>query len=95
MGALATTSPGGQLQTLQRRADQTGGEAVPRTDGVDDTHREDGRYRINVNKVIYGSVNGGGPDIEMRTFNGNIYLRKGDGTSPAPSPNPNAKPRKR
>ena len=30
-----------------------------------------------VNNAIYGSVNGGGPDVELRTFNGSIYLRKG------------------
>jgi hypothetical protein len=44
---------------------------------VEDTRRSGGRYRVEVNRVIYGSLNGGGPDIEMRTFNGNIYVRKG------------------
>jgi hypothetical protein len=44
---------------------------------VEDTRRSNGRYRIEVNKVIYGSVNGGGPDFDIRTFNGNIYVRKG------------------
>jgi len=44
---------------------------------VEDTRRTGGRYRIEVNRIIYGSVNGGGPDFEMRTFNGNIYVRKG------------------
>jgi hypothetical protein len=43
---------------------------------IEDTRRPDGRYRIEVNKVIYGAVNGGGPEIEMRTFNGSIYVRK-------------------
>jgi hypothetical protein len=38
---------------------------------------EGGRYKIEVNKAIYGAVNGGGPEIEARTFNGNVYLRKG------------------
>jgi DUF4097 and DUF4098 domain-containing protein YvlB len=37
----------------------------------------DGRIRIDVNQTIQGSVNGGGPEIELRTFNGNIYLRRG------------------
>jgi hypothetical protein len=37
----------------------------------------DGRTRIEVNRSIYGSVNGGGPEIELRSFNGTIYLRKG------------------
>lgn len=39
--------------------------------------RNDGRYRLEVNRAIYGSVNGGGPEIELRTFNGSVYLRKG------------------
>jgi hypothetical protein len=29
-----------------------------------------------VDRAIYGSINGGGPDFEMRTFNGNVYVRK-------------------
>jgi hypothetical protein len=37
----------------------------------------DGRIRIDVNRSIQGAVNGGGPEFEFRTFNGNIYLRKG------------------
>jgi hypothetical protein len=41
------------------------------------TPRRSGGTRIEVNRAIYGSVNGGGPEIELRTFNGTIYLRKG------------------
>jgi hypothetical protein len=44
---------------------------------VDDTRQSGGRYRIEVNKAINGVLNGGGQEIELRTFNGNIYLRKG------------------
>jgi len=36
-----------------------------------------GGTRIELDSSIYGSVNGGGPEFELRTFNGNIYLRKG------------------
>jgi len=36
-----------------------------------------GGFRLDVNQFIQGSVNGGGPEFELRTFNGNIYLRKG------------------
>ena len=39
--------------------------------------RTNGKYRIEVNRSIYGAVNGGGPEIELRTFNGTVYLRKG------------------
>jgi len=34
-------------------------------------------FRIDINRAIYGTVNGGGADLEMRTFNGNVYVRKG------------------
>ena len=37
----------------------------------------DGRIRIEINQSIQGSINGGGPEFELRTFNGNIYVRKG------------------
>jgi hypothetical protein len=36
-----------------------------------------GRFRIEVNKAITGALNGGGQEFELRTFNGNVYLRKG------------------
>ena len=36
-----------------------------------------GRYRVEIDKSISGTVNGGGPEFELRTFNGNVYLRKG------------------
>jgi hypothetical protein len=44
---------------------------------VTDNRRGGGRFQIEVNKSIYGTINGGGPEIEMRTFNGNVFLRKG------------------
>jgi DUF4097 and DUF4098 domain-containing protein YvlB len=44
---------------------------------VDETHSPGGRYRIGKNQVVYGSINGGGADIELRTFNGDIVVRKG------------------
>jgi DUF4097 and DUF4098 domain-containing protein YvlB len=41
------------------------------------TTRNNGKLKVEVNRAIYGSVNGGGPEIELRTFNGSVYLRKG------------------
>jgi hypothetical protein len=35
------------------------------------------RAEVRLDTTIQGSVNGGGPEFELRTFNGNIYLRKG------------------
>ncbi len=35
-----------------------------------------GKYRINFDKGIYGTINGGGPELSFSTFNGNIFIRK-------------------
>jgi hypothetical protein len=32
---------------------------------------------LGANKLVYASVNGGGPELEMRSFDGNVYVRKG------------------
>jgi Toastrack DUF4097 len=36
-----------------------------------------GGFRIETDRTIIGTINGGGPDFELRTLNGNIYIRKG------------------
>jgi DUF4097 and DUF4098 domain-containing protein YvlB len=43
---------------------------------VEDSQRRNGRFQLEVNRAISGTINGGGPEFEFRTFNGNIYLRK-------------------
>ena len=35
-----------------------------------------GRYRISVDRSVYGTVNGGGPEISFTTMNGRIFVRK-------------------
>ena len=42
-----------------------------------EARRGSGPLRIDVNRDVVGTVNGGGPEIELRSFNGAIYLRKG------------------
>ena len=40
--------------------------------------RTDGRIRIiDANQSVYGAINGGGPEFELRTYNGDIWVRKG------------------
>jgi hypothetical protein len=51
-------------------------EANPVSPNMAETHGKDGRYRIQFDKVTYGSINGGGPEMQFTTFNGQIYLRK-------------------
>jgi DUF4097 and DUF4098 domain-containing protein YvlB len=35
-----------------------------------------GKYRLNFDRTMRGTINGGGPEIQFKTFNGNIYIRK-------------------
>jgi hypothetical protein len=36
----------------------------------------DGRYRIQIDSTIRGSINGGGVDLTIHTLNGSVYIRK-------------------
>lgn len=41
--------------------------------------RGKGRYRVSVTKELAGKINGGGPEIFLKTFNGDIVLRRKGG----------------
>lgn len=63
---------------------QTTGTPPASSSRSDDRRRDDSRdargnarYHLEMDRSIYGTINGGGADFELRTFNGNIYLRKG------------------
>ena len=51
-------------------------EASPSAAKVTESGRKDGRFRVQFEKAMYGSINGGGPEMQFTTFNGKIYLRK-------------------
>ncbi|MBZ5553302.1 MAG: hypothetical protein LAO21_11325 [Acidobacteriia bacterium] len=51
--------------------DQTGHKPV-----VEDTRGKGGAYRFRIDKTMYGTINGGGPEMQFKTFNGSIYIRK-------------------
>nr|WP_294789784.1 DUF4097 family beta strand repeat-containing protein [uncultured Mucilaginibacter sp.] len=40
------------------------------------TRGKDGSYHYSDQEWVTGKLNGGGPELTMRTFNGNIYIRK-------------------
>jgi hypothetical protein len=44
---------------------------------VQESRGDNGRFRISRNRSIVGAINGGGPEFELRTFNSNVYIRKG------------------
>jgi hypothetical protein len=38
---------------------------------------KDGRFQLKVDRAVYGSINGGGPELSLKTFNGDIVLHEG------------------
>jgi hypothetical protein len=43
---------------------------------VEDQRKSGGRYRVKMDKAMYGSINGGGPEMQFVTYNGNILIHK-------------------
>lgn len=43
---------------------------------VEDKRKEGGKYRISFGEYISGTINGGGPEFQFNTYNGNIFIRK-------------------
>jgi hypothetical protein len=48
--------------------------APAKVEGAEKT--EKGQFRISFDKGIYGTINGGGQEITLTTFNGDIFIRK-------------------
>ncbi|MBV9308345.1 MAG: hypothetical protein JOZ45_19525 [Acidobacteriaceae bacterium] len=36
----------------------------------------DGTYHLRFDRTLRGTINGGGPEFQFTTFNGQIYIRK-------------------
>lgn len=81
-GDVDVTLPGNLKANLVMRSDNgeiysdfevalAGGEAKV------SERRGEGRYRVEVEQAVRGTVGGGGPEIVLKTFNGDIFLRKG------------------
>jgi DUF4097 and DUF4098 domain-containing protein YvlB len=43
---------------------------------VEDGRGHGGKYRVKIDKTVHGTINGGGPEIQFRNFQGQIYIRK-------------------
>jgi len=43
----------------------------------DNTRGKKGKFRIDIDKGMSGTINGGGQEIQFTNFNGDIYIRKG------------------
>jgi hypothetical protein len=82
-GDIDVTLPASLKATFKLRSDMgdvyTDFDLQTRTETTTSPNprREGGAFRIEVNHAITGALNGGGPEVELRTFNGDVYLRKG------------------
>ena len=45
-------------------------------ESVPTSKREGGKYRVRFDKSVHGTINGGGQPIQLKNFNGNVYIRK-------------------
>jgi DUF4097 and DUF4098 domain-containing protein YvlB len=43
---------------------------------VEDGRGKGGKYRVKIDKTVRGTINGGGPEIQFKNFNGDIFIRK-------------------
>jgi len=43
---------------------------------IEDGRPNRGKYRVRIDRNMYGTINGGGPEFQFQTFNGNVYIRK-------------------
>lgn len=39
-------------------------------------NNQSGMYRVTIEDWVYGKINGGGPEVMMKSMNGSIYVRK-------------------
>jgi hypothetical protein len=68
-------APAGTQSGDARRDDNRNRGRDDRDRNRDDA-KDRAKYRLEMDRSIYGTVNGGGPDFELRTFNGDIFLRR-------------------
>jgi hypothetical protein len=82
-GDIDVTFPASLKATVQLKSEQ--GEIFSDFDlqmqksgaKVDKSDNGKGKYRVTVENVMRGSINGGGQEIRFNNFNGSIYIRKG------------------
>jgi len=51
-------------------------DATAQRPKVEDNRKNGGRYRVRLERGTSGTINGGGPEIQFTSFNGNILIHK-------------------
>jgi hypothetical protein len=80
-GDVDVTLPASAKANLKMRSDNgeifTDFDIQIRPAGPSQTSPRGRGFRVEINQSLYGAINGGGPEFELRTYNGNIYVRRG------------------
>ncbi len=83
-GDVDVTVPGGTKADL--RMESENGEIYTDFDiaqrqraAPTQTERQGGRYKLTVERAVFGTINGGGPEMYFKTFNGDVHLRRAGG----------------
>jgi hypothetical protein len=50
---------------------------APKPSQVKEERGASGKFKVTIGKEVYGTIGNGGADLLFKTFNGNIYIRKG------------------
>ena len=43
---------------------------------VENSQSKGGKYKVHIDRAMYGQINGGGPEMQFVTYNGNILIHK-------------------
>jgi DUF4097 and DUF4098 domain-containing protein YvlB len=43
---------------------------------VEDSRSSNGKYKVHLDRAMYGQINGGGPEMQFVTYNGSILIHK-------------------
>jgi DUF4097 and DUF4098 domain-containing protein YvlB len=83
-GDVDVTLPGDIKANVTMRSDQgeiysdfeikmDASQSKPVTEG---TSGKGAKYRVKLDETMRGTINGGGPEIQFKTFNGDIFIRR-------------------
>lgn len=80
-GNVDVTFPADMKTNLKLKTDRGGvftdyEVAVDKSQPAMKKTEENHMYKLSIDEWVYGKINGGGPEVMMKTMNGDIYIRK-------------------
>lgn len=79
-GDIDVTFPGNTRANLRMESQNgdiyTDFDMAMRERTAENKEGRSGHYRVTVERAVNGSINGGGPEIRFKTFNGDVHLRR-------------------